>query len=146
MLTPSRDATWQYRSTRWKLCLTFSDKNGLFKWCVVLAHVFAGGMAVRPPLGIMSGRLTGRRGNREILCGSGRSYTVPKSVLEAIKLGFWDFEPPEVDCGRFDPSDAMPGTKAKLRILAERVENGLPLWHDADRNDVEASTPRRKPR
>jgi len=71
---------------------------------------------------------------------------VPKSVLEAIKLGFWDFEPPEIDCSRFDPADAMPGTKDKLKILAQRVADGLPLWHEADRNDVESPEPKRKPR
>jgi hypothetical protein len=72
---------------------------------------------------------------------------VPKSVLEAIKLGFWDYEPPEVDCRRFSASDAMPGTKDKLRTLAERVERGLPLWHKEDRDDVESPPPtKKKPR
>jgi len=71
---------------------------------------------------------------------------VPKSVLEAIKLGFWDFEPPEVDFSQFDASDAMPGTKEKLQTLAERVELGLPLWHKEDRDDVEAPSPLNKPR
>ena len=71
---------------------------------------------------------------------------MPKSVLEAIKMGLWDFEPPEVDCGRFDPADAMPGTKEKLSVLAERVARGLPLWHDADREDVESPPVARKPR
>ena len=68
-----------------------------------------------------------------------------KSVLEAIKMGFWDFEPPEVDCDEFDASDAMPGTPEKLRVMSERVENGLPLWHEEDRGDVEAPPPKRKP-
>jgi hypothetical protein len=69
-------------------------------------------------------------------------------VLEAIKMGFWDFEPREVEFTKFDASDAMPGTKEKLRVLAERVENGLPLWHKEDREDVEATPPplRRRPR
>jgi hypothetical protein len=71
---------------------------------------------------------------------------VPKSVLEAIKLGLWDFEPPEVACTEFEASDAMPGSKDKLEILAQRVQNGLPLWHVDDRNDVEAPPPLRKPR
>ena len=71
---------------------------------------------------------------------------MPKSVLEAIKLGLWDFEPPEVDFSEFDASDAMPGTKAKLQTLAERVQRGLPLWHEKDRDDVEASPPVKKPR
>jgi len=72
---------------------------------------------------------------------------VPKSVLEAIKMGFWDFEPSEVDNEMFDASDDMPGTKEKLQTLADRVRSGLPLWHDADRGDVDAPSPlNRKPR
>jgi len=71
---------------------------------------------------------------------------VPKSVLEAIKMGFWDFEPEEVDFSEFDPSDAMPGTKEKLRMLAERAESGLPLWHSDDRDDMEVPSSLRRPR
>lgn len=74
---------------------------------------------------------------------------MPKSVLEAIKMGIWDFEPPEVECHKFQASDAMPGTREKLTILAERAARGLPLWNAADRDDVEAPPPvklRRKPR
>ncbi len=71
---------------------------------------------------------------------------MPKSVLEAIKMGFWDYEPPEVDFSRFDAADAMPGTKQKLQILADRVRDGLPLWHEEDRDDVESITPPRRAR
>jgi len=72
---------------------------------------------------------------------------VPKSVLEAIKMGLWDFEPPEVEYAEFDASDAMPGTKEKLKVMAERVRSGLPLWHVEDRSDMEAPpSPRKKPR
>jgi hypothetical protein len=76
---------------------------------------------------------------------------VPRSVLEAIKMGIWDFEPVEVDCAKYDASDAMPGTREKLQLLAERAQRGLPLWHTKDRNDVESPpeppvTVRRKPR
>jgi len=74
---------------------------------------------------------------------------VPRSVLEAIKMGIWDFEPPEVEYNKFDASDAMPGTPEKLMLLAERARRGLPLWHVKDRNDIEAPSPasfRRKPR
>ncbi len=74
---------------------------------------------------------------------------MPKSVLEAIKMGIWDYEPPEVEYGKFDAADAMPGTREKLMVLAERARRGLPLWHVADREDVEAPSParvRRKPR
>ncbi len=63
---------------------------------------------------------------------------MPKSVLEAIKMGIWDFEPAEVEFDKFDASDAMPGTREKLVILAERARKGLPLWHAFDRDDMEA--------
>ncbi len=66
---------------------------------------------------------------------------MPKSVLEAIKLGLWDFEPPEVDATQFEAADAMPGTKEKLQIMAERVRCGLPLWHESDREDIDAPPP-----
>jgi hypothetical protein len=74
---------------------------------------------------------------------------VPKSVLEAIKMGIWDFEPAEIEFSRFEASNAMPGTNEKLRMLAERARSGLPLWHAKDRTDVESPPPssiRRKPR
>ena len=63
---------------------------------------------------------------------------MPKSVLDAIKMGFWDFEPPDVAVGQFDGTDAMPGTWEKVETLAERVRTGLPLWHPSDRDDAEA--------
>jgi hypothetical protein len=65
-----------------------------------------------------------------------RSDDGPRSVLEAIKMGFWDFEPPEVESNQFDSTEAMPGTKAKLDVLAQRVQRGLPLWHPDDRDEV----------
>jgi hypothetical protein len=74
---------------------------------------------------------------------------VPKSVLEAIKMGIWDFEPREIEFNRFEASNAMPGTREKLMLLAERAQRGLPLWHVADRDDVESPpvmSLRRKPR
>jgi hypothetical protein len=73
---------------------------------------------------------------------------VPRSVLEAIKLGLWEFEPPEVDSNHYSATGAMPGTKDKLHVLAERVQSGLPLWHPQDREDVEQPVPApcRKPR
>jgi hypothetical protein len=70
---------------------------------------------------------------------------VAKSVLDAIKQGFWDFEPADVGYHQFDAADAMPGTPEKLTILAERVRRGLPLWHAADRDDMESPSSR-KPR
>ena len=65
-----------------------------------------------------------------------KSSCAPRSVLEAIKMGLWDFEPPEVASSQFDSTEAMPGTKAKLEVLAQRAESGLPLWHPDDRDEV----------
>lgn len=68
---------------------------------------------------------------------------MPRSVLEAIKLGLWDFEPEQHDFDtdtRYNATQAMPGTDEKLEIMARRVEQGLPLWHPSDRrtyDDVE---------
>jgi hypothetical protein len=67
-------------------------------------------------------------------------------VLEAIKMGLWDYEPPEVESSKFDATDAMPGTKAKLETLAERVHGGLPLWHPEDREEVDEEPVVNKPR
>jgi hypothetical protein len=58
---------------------------------------------------------------------------VPTSVLEAIKVGVWDFEPQEDVDQDFNATSALPGTDEKLAILAERVRMGLPLWHPSDR-------------
>jgi hypothetical protein len=63
-----------------------------------------------------------------------------KSVLDAIREGFWDFEPEEVDGKKYSATHAIPGTREKLRVLAERAESGLPLWHERDRADYEDST------
>jgi hypothetical protein len=62
---------------------------------------------------------------------------VTKSVLDAIREGKWDFEPENVDVNDFDATRAIPGTDEKLKVLAERVQAGLPLWHDKDRPDYE---------
>lgn len=64
---------------------------------------------------------------------------VPNSVLEAIKLGIWDFEPEELEADRYRPTAALPGTSEKLTVLAERVQRGLPLWHDSDRRSYDDS-------
>ena len=74
---------------------------------------------------------------------------MPKSVLEAIKMGIWDFEPVEIEHSRYEASDDMPGTSEKLTVLVERARRGLPLWNIKDRNDIEAPPPppvKRKPR
>ena len=62
---------------------------------------------------------------------------MPKSILEAIKLGFWDYEPPDMESMLYSATDAMPGTQEKLSVLAARIREGLPLWHPRDRDDME---------
>ncbi|WP_233200313.1 hypothetical protein [Blastopirellula marina] len=58
---------------------------------------------------------------------------MPSSVLEAIKMGIWDYEPTDTASNSFDSTNALPGTSEKLDILAARLEKGLPLWHPSDR-------------
>jgi hypothetical protein len=62
---------------------------------------------------------------------------VPNSILEAIKLGLWDFEPEEVPDDQYESTVAMPGTDEKLDILALRVQQGQPLWHRRDRTSFD---------
>jgi hypothetical protein len=59
--------------------------------------------------------------------------TVSQSVLDAIRDGMWDYEPPQMTPEDYSSTKAMPGTKEKIATLAERAEMGLPLWHDYDR-------------
>jgi hypothetical protein len=65
---------------------------------------------------------------------------VTKSVLDAIREGIWDFEPEDVAHEQYSATHAVPGTREKLRVLAERANAGLPLWHARDRADYEEQT------
>ncbi len=66
---------------------------------------------------------------------------MPNSVLDAIKLGIWDFEPDDTEIYEYDATGALPGTDEKLAVLAERVRSGLPLWHPRDRRSYEEGLP-----
>lgn len=55
------------------------------------------------------------------------------SVLEAIKEGIWDFEPEDTKEEQYSSTPALPGSDSKLEVLAERLAQGLPLWHPEDR-------------
>lgn len=65
---------------------------------------------------------------------------MPRSVFEAIEQGEWNFDP-EIELERdAEATKALPGTREKLAVLAERLRQGLPLWHPSDRrtfNDQE---------
>jgi hypothetical protein len=58
---------------------------------------------------------------------------VARSLLEAIKQGEWNFEPTGETTVTIEATKAMPGTPEKLDVLAERLRQGLPLWHPRDR-------------
>ncbi len=60
---------------------------------------------------------------------------MPTSILDAVKLGLWDFEPEEIDSRQFVSTTAMPGTNEKLEVMAQRLKRGLPLWHPSDRRE-----------
>jgi len=64
---------------------------------------------------------------------------VPSSVLDAIKLGIWDFEPEVKDRASYEATRALPGTDEKLEVMARRVRQGLPLWHPGDRRTYDES-------
>ena len=64
---------------------------------------------------------------------------MPSSVLDAIKLGIWDFEPEDKDRKSYEATHALPGTDEKLEVMARRVRQGLPLWHPGDRRTYDES-------
>ncbi len=57
---------------------------------------------------------------------------MPRSVLEAIQQGQWNFEP-QAAVEQTEATDALPGTTQKLDVLADRLRQGLPLWNPSDR-------------
>lgn len=60
-----------------------------------------------------------------------------KSILDAVREGVWDYEPNELPINSYDATAAIPGSAEKLKILADRAEQGLPLWHVSDRLDYD---------
>ena len=66
---------------------------------------------------------------------------MPHSVLEAIKMGIWDFEPDNQKESRYAATQALPGTAEKLAVLSARVQQGLPLWHPSDRRTYDDAEP-----
>ncbi len=63
---------------------------------------------------------------------------MPRSLLEAIKQGDFTFEPPTGEQPvHVKATAALPGTSEKLDVLAERLRQGLPLWHPSDRRSYD---------
>jgi len=69
-----------------------------------------------------------------------------RNVFEAIlEMGHdEDFAPVESD--DFSATDAPAGSRAKIDILAARVQRGEPLWHNEDRSDYSGLTGAIRPR
>ena len=61
---------------------------------------------------------------------------MPKSILDAVQQGNWDYEPLPCSSLCYDPTTALPGSQEKLKVLCDRIQEGLPLWHPADRLEV----------
>ncbi len=66
---------------------------------------------------------------------------MPQSVLEAVLLGIWDYEPDESEANRYEATEALPGSREKLEVMARRVREGLPLWHPEDRSGYRGRDP-----
>lgn len=69
-----------------------------------------------------------------------------KNVFEAIlEYGHdEDFVPNEGD--EFTSTDAPAGSEAKIEMLRNRVLEGMPLWHEEDRQDYSGLTGAIRPR
>ena len=69
-----------------------------------------------------------------------------RNVFQAIdKFGHdEDFAPMETN--DFECIEAPAGSDEKLRVLAARIEAGLPLWHHDDRPDYSGLTGVVRPR
>jgi hypothetical protein len=46
-------------------------------------------------------------------------------------------DPTVIDADEFVPTEAPPGSREKVEVLAERVKRGFPLWHPDDREGYE---------
>lgn len=69
-----------------------------------------------------------------------------QNVFEAIlKYGHdEDFVPRKDE--QFQPTTAPAGSEEKLEILAKRIRDGHPLWHEEDRADYSGLTGVVRPR
>lgn len=64
-----------------------------------------------------------------------------KSVTGAMHDGDYPFEAGDRLRDQFRATDAEPGSREKLAILAHRIQSGLPLWHPDDRHAEDGPFP-----
>ena len=69
-----------------------------------------------------------------------------RNVFEAILECGHDEDFVPVETEDFVGTDAPAGSRAKIQILAERVRQGAPLWHEDDRSDYSGLTGAVRPR
>jgi hypothetical protein len=69
-----------------------------------------------------------------------------RNVFKAIAMFGHDEDFSPVENDEFEKTEAPAGSSEKLRILAARVEQGLPLWHEEDREDYSGLTGVVRPR
>lgn len=70
-----------------------------------------------------------------------------RNVFEAIlKYGHDEDFVPRAHDEEFQPTAAPAGSPEKLELLAERVRQGHPLWHEEDRCDYSGLTGAVRPR
>lgn len=102
------DRTWQrFRDTMWENGELIPDTDLLGKKLAIMRHM----LRTSPPPG----------------------WTF-LNMIEAEDIGSCDHL---VDLASPEPTRAIPGTRAKLAVLAARAEAGQELWHEADAIDYE---------
>ena len=69
-----------------------------------------------------------------------------RNVFEAISMFGHDEDFSPIESDEFDFTAAPAGSREKLDVLAERVRQGLPLWHMEDRPDYSGLTGAVRPR
>ena len=69
-----------------------------------------------------------------------------RNVFEAILECGHDEDFAPVQTSEFSSTDAPAGSRTKLKVMAERVQKGLPLWHPDDRGDYSGLTGVVRPR
>ena len=68
---------------------------------------------------------------------------MPNSIFDAIEQGNWNYDPElQRAAEKFESTGALPGSLEKLNVLAERIRQGLPLWHPSDRATFDDNEPR----
>ena len=69
-----------------------------------------------------------------------------RNVFETILQYGHDESFAPVGTNDFTATDAPAGSRAKIDMLAQRIQMGLPLWHPEDRGDYSGLTGAIRPR